>query len=471
MFLYNSLSRKKEKFAPLSPKQISLYTCGPTVYNFAHIGNFRTYIFEDILKRTLFLEGYKVSHVMNITDVGHLISDEDEGEDKIEVASKREKKSAGQIAEFYTKAFFDDFKKLNCLMPKLTPKATEHIKEMLELIKVLEEKGFTYKTEDGIYFDTSKFPSYCNLAGEKHIKGLKKGARIKFKTDKKNPTDFALWKFSPAGSKRQMEWQSPWGKGFPGWHLECSAMAMKYLGETIDFHCGGEDHIAVHHTNEIAQSEGATGKPFVKFWLHGKFLVLKGSAKMAKSQENFITVKTLIKKGYSPLAFRYLCLGAHYRTQLEFDWEALDFAQKSLSTLKEITGNLADKTDVVNKKADSFKSLNKHINDFKSALSDDLNTSKALAVLWRVLRSKEVSDAEKLLFASFADKILGLDITKPKKQQSIPPEVAELIRQREQARKNKDFKMSDEIRDKLLKQGILLKDTPIGTKVEIKNEK
>ncbi|MCX5783760.1 MAG: class I tRNA ligase family protein, partial [Elusimicrobia bacterium] len=261
MLLYNTLSRRKEKFSPINPPKVGIYACGPTVYNFAHIGNFRTYIFEDVLKRALILCGYEVRHVMNITDVGHLVSDADEGEDKMELGADREGKTARDIAKYYTEAFFKVFKSLNCLMPDILCKATEHIAEMIELIKMLEQKGFTYRISDGIYFDSSKFAHYSRLAGKSHIEGLKSGARVEFNAEKKNPSDFALWKFSPTDKKRQMEWPSPWEAGFPGWHIECSAMAMKYLGETIDIHCGGVDHIAVHHTNEIAQSEAATGKP------------------------------------------------------------------------------------------------------------------------------------------------------------------------------------------------------------------
>lgn len=467
MFLYNSLTRKKQKFIPLNPPEITLYTCGPTVYNFAHIGNFKTYIFEDILKRTLILAGFKVRHVMNITDVGHLTSDADEGEDKMELAAGREKKSAFEIAEFYTRAFFEDFHTLNCLAPDLKCKATEHITEMVEFIKKLEKKGYTYKTKDGIYFDTSKFDNYGLLVGISHIEGIRKGERVEFK-DKKNPTDFALWKFSSENAKRRMQWSSPWGTGFPGWHIECSAMAMKYLGETLDIHCGGEDHIAVHHTNEIAQSQALSGKTFARFWMHGKFLVVKNSVKMAKSESNFLTVKTLRGKGYDPLAFRYLCLTAHYRTQLEFDWRTLDFASVSLNKLKNFTADLIKKTNAPAgdiSKSDSPTGFKK---DFTSALYDDLNTPKALAVLWQVIKSAKLKDAEKLAFILYADKIFGLKLTEPKKIQELAPDIIELIKERELARKNKDYETSDEIREKLAKKGIFIEDTPGGTKWSVK---
>ncbi len=344
--LYNTFSRKKETFKPLKDKRVGLYSCGPTVYSYQHIGNLRSYIFSDILKRVLSYDGYKVKQVMNITDVGHLTSDADEGEDKIEKAARKEGKTAKEISEYYWKVFRQDFKKLNISEPDIWCKATDHIKEQIALIKKLEEKGFTYKTGDGIYFDTSKFKDYGLLSRLKK-EGLKAGKRVEMK-DKKNPTDFALWKFSEKPGLRQQEWQSPWappgvqGKvmGFPGWHTECSAMSMKYLGEysggehcrTIDIHTGGEDHISVHHTNEIAQSEAATGKKFVNFWLHGAFLTFKGE-KISKSKGGLYTISDLEEKGFSPLAYRYLCLTAHYSSKLDFSLETLKASQNALEKL------------------------------------------------------------------------------------------------------------------------------------------
>lgn len=454
---FNTLTRSKENFTPLHQGEVSLYACGPTVYNYAHIGNLRTYIFEDIIIRALSHE-YKVKHVMNITDVGHLTSDCDDGEDKMELCSKREGGvSAFELAKRYEKKFFEDFTALNCAMPDITPRATEHIKEMIALVKTLEEKGYTYKTSDGIYYDTSKFPAYGALAGKSHIEGLKAGARVEFNDEKRNPSDFALWKFSPKDSKRQMEWDSPWGTGFPGWHIECSAMSMAYLGPTVDIHCGGVDHIAIHHTNEIAQSEAATGKPYVRCWIHGEFLVLS-AGKMSKSAGTFLTLDALREKGYDPLDYRYLCLTAHYRTQLEFSFEALDFARATLRGLRERIVRLREETDNIIKNPAALEDAK---NKFKTAIDDDLNTPKALSVLWDYTKSPAAA-ADKLDFLTYADGFLALSLMQSKEEE-LPPQAAELIKQREEARKNKDFKTSDELRGELEKLGILVKDTPKGT--------
>ncbi|NLO92134.1 MAG: cysteine--tRNA ligase, partial [Elusimicrobia bacterium] len=404
MKLYNTLTRLKEDFTPGKPPQATIYTCGPTVYNFAHIGNFRTYIFEDVLKRVLEAQGFNPRHVMNVTDVGHLVSDDDAGEDKMELGSQREGKTAWELARFYEKAFFDGFSSLNCRMPDIVCRATEHIPEMIALVRKLEADGFTYKTGDGIYFDTSKFPHYYRLAGKSHIEGLKAGARVQFSEEKRSAADFALWKFSPQDKKRQMEWPSPWGTGFPGWHIECSAMAMKYLGDTLDIHCGGVDHVAIHHTNEIAQSEAATGKPFARFWVHGEFLVTKDAAKMAKSSGEFLTLEVLVKKGFEPLDYRYLCLGAHYRTQLVFSWEAMEFARTSLAKLREA----ARAASAVCEGAADAKGAEKHMAEFDSAVADDMNMPRALAAVWEGLRDAALSPAAKLALAKNADAVLGL---------------------------------------------------------------
>ncbi len=457
MILYNTLTKKKEEFLPLDTKQVTMYCCGPTVYNYAHIGNLRTYIFEDLLDRTLSSE-YPVKHVMNITDVGHLTSDADDGDDKMELGAARENKTAWEIAKFYESKFFEDFDALNCKRPTVIARATEHIKEMINLVKTLEEKGYTYKTSDGIYYDTSKFNNYHNLVGKSHIDGLKTGARVDFNDEKRNPSDFALWKFSPADKTRQMEWQSPWGKGFPGWHIECSAMAMKYLGDTLDIHCGGIDHVAVHHTNEIAQSEAATGKPYVRNWVHGEFLILS-AGKMSKSGGSFVTVQTLKDKGYNPLDYRYLCLTAHYRTQLEFSYEALDFAKTTLKGLKERIKAIKDLSDI---KISDEKSLTEAKMAFITAMRDDLNTAKALAILWDYIKGAAPA-AEKLEMAKYADEYLALDLLKDEEQKPLPAEAQLLIEERTAARAAKDFKKSDELRDKLAAMGILVKDTPQGT--------
>ncbi|MEE8424349.1 MAG: cysteine--tRNA ligase, partial [Elusimicrobiota bacterium] len=347
--LYNTLDRKTSELTPGDGKVVRLYTCGPTVYNYLHVGNYRTYVFEDVLKRTLKVLGYKVRHVMNVTDVGHLRSDADEGEDKMAVAAKREGKTAWDIAKFYTKTFFEDAEKLNLdFEPVKDPKredtgkaedivchATEHIDEQQKMVTRLIDKGVTYETSDGIYFDTSKFPGYGALVGAAHLAGLKKGSRVEMR-EKKNTTDFALWKFSPKGEQRQMEWDYRGRKGFPGWHIECSSMGQVYLGDTLDIHCGGVDHIPIHHTNEIAQAEAATGKPFCRVWLHAEFLVLNKS-KMAKSAGGFITLGDLEKKGFDPLDYRYFCFNAHSRKQLEFSWEGLESAKIARQRLREKT--------------------------------------------------------------------------------------------------------------------------------------
>jgi len=454
--LYNTLSRKNEDFKPLKGKQVGLYTCGPTVYNYAHIGNLRTYVFEDVLKRVLGYNKYKVNHVMNITDVGHLTSDADEGEDKLEKGAEREKKTVWEVAEFYTKAFKDDMKELNLLEPDTWCEATDHIKEMIAMVKKIEDNGYAYKTSDGIYFDTDKLKDYGKLA-KLDIEGLREGARVEENKEKKNPTDFALWKFSPADKKRQMEWDSPWGKGFPGWHIECSAMSMKYLGETFDMHCGGIDHVPIHHTNEIAQAEAATGKEFVKYWLHGEFLNIK-EGKMAKSAGNFITLKTLTDKKLSPLAYRYLLLTAHYRAKLDFSWESLEGAQTALNRLCEAVGSYRGLFGKVNKDYQA---------KFEKAINDDLDMPRVMALVWELVKDGRVSDKDKKATLKEFDKVLGLGLAKVKKTKlEVPAEVQELVKQREEARKNKHWPKSDEIRDKIKELGFEVEDTPQGPKLK-----
>ncbi|MFA6434369.1 MAG: cysteine--tRNA ligase [Elusimicrobiales bacterium] len=459
--LYNTLQRAKKIFHPLKAGEAGIYTCGPTVYNYAHIGNMRTYLFEDVLVRSLKLFGYKVNRVMNITDVGHLTSDADTGEDKMELGARREGKSAWDIARFYTEAFFKDYKALNCLMPDVLCPATEYIREMIGLVEALEKKGFTYRIGDGVYFDTSKLPDYGKLAGKSHIEGIKEGARVEANAEKRNPADFALWKFSAPEERRQMEWESPWGKGFPGWHIECSAMAMKHLGETIDVHCGGEDHVAVHHTNEIAQSEAATGKPFANCWMHARFLIMGDSGKMSKSAGGFLTVQTLAEKGYDPLAYRYFCFSAHYRKQLEFTWGSMDSSAKALGTLREMAGRLAEELSATGKSPKPDRNAAYYLK-FAEALADDLNIPQALAALWEALRSPSLPPEEKLGFALAADEVLGLGLGKSAPEETLPPELTALVEERRQARKNKDFKRSDELRKELLEKGVLVEDTPKG---------
>lgn len=462
MYLYNTASHRKEEFTPQNTKQVTMYCCGPTVYNFAHIGNLRTYIFEDLLSRTIRLQ-YPLKHVMNVTDVGHLVSDADDGEDKMELGAVREGKTAWEIAKFYEGKFWQDYDSLHCTRPTIISRATAHINEMIALVKTLEEKGYTYRTSDGIYYDTSKFPRYDALVGHARISGLQGGARVEMSDEKRNPTDFALWKFSPKDKKRQMEWDSPWGVGFPGWHIECSAMAMKYLGHTLDIHCGGIDHVTIHHTNEIAQSEAATGQKYVNYWVHGEFLILR-SGKMSKSGGTFVTVDVLKEKGYEPLAYRYLCLGAHYRTQLEFSYESMDSATKSLKNLRALACQALAQAG---EKAQETEASRAWKDKFTAAMQDDLNAPKALALTWEAVRAGELTAAEKVDFLRFADTILAIDLFKapdPEKVE-IPAEIQSLLDARQAARAAKDWAKSDEIRDQIAALGYTVKDTAQGQQV------
>jgi cysteinyl-tRNA synthetase len=453
--LYNTLGRKKEIFKPIKDKEVGIYTCGPTVYWYQHIGNLRSYIFADILKRVLIYNQYKVKHVMNVTDVGHLTSDADSGEDKMEKAAEKEGKKAEDIANYYWGIFRDDFKKLNIIEPDVWCKATEHIKEQIELIKKLEEKGYTYKTTDGIYFDTSKFKDYGKLA-LLNVQGLEGGKRIEI-GDKKNKTDFALWKFSENPGKRQQEWKSPWGVGFPGWHIECSAMSSKYLGEQFDIHTGGEDHIPIHHTNEIAQSECAFEKKhWVKYWLHGAFLTFKGE-KVSKSKGGLFTISELEEKCYSPLDYRYFCLTANYRTQLSFTLDSLDSAKNSLQRIKRIISSLLESNNENSKIAND-----KYLKEFEKAINNDLDMPSALAVLWKLLRDEKADGKIKTI--EKMDLVLGLKLLEKEKIE-IPAEVKKLVEEREKARKNKDFKKSDDLRDKINKLGFNIADSKEGMKV------
>lgn len=465
MYLYNTATRHKDEFKPLTQKQVTMYCCGPTVYNYAHIGNLRTYIFEDLLARTIRMQ-YPLKHVMNVTDVGHLVSDADDGEDKMEVATAREGKSAWDIAKFYEAKFWQDYDALHCTRPTVISRATEHIQEMIALVKTLEEKGYTYRTSDGIYYDTSKFPRYDALVGHARISGLQGGARVEMSDEKRNPTDFALWKFSPKDKKRQMEWDSPWGVGFPGWHIECSAMAMKYLGHTLDIHCGGIDHVTIHHTNEIAQSEAATGEKYVNYWVHGEFLILR-SGKMSKSGGTFVTLDVLKEKGYEPLAYRYLCLGAHYRTQLEFSYESMDSASKSLKNLRALCQQVRQAAGDTPQETDQSRIWK---DKFVAAMQDDLNAPKALALTWEAVRSAELTPAEKLDFLQWADTILSLDLfsSPAAADQQLPAEVEVLLQERARARAAKDWKKSDELRDAIARAGYVVKDTPKGQQTEKK---
>jgi cysteinyl-tRNA synthetase len=459
--LYNTLTRKKEPFKPIKKTVVGFYSCGPTVYNYAHIGNLRTYVFNDILKRVLKYNDFKIKHVMNITDVGHLTDDADAGEDKIEKGAKKEGKTAWEVAEFYTKAFKNDIKKLNIEEPDVWCRATDHIKDMIALIKKIEEEGYTYSAGGNLYFDTSKFKHYPELARLK-LDDLEAGARTGVDGNKKHPRDFVLWftlEGSKFGEKHSMKWDSPWGVGYPGWHIECSAMSAKYLGEKFDIHTGGIDHIPVHHTNEIAQSEAAFGKhPWVRYWLHGNFLVMN-KGKMAKSEGNFVTLSVVENKGYSPLAYRYFCLGAHYRSELNFSWEALDSAQKSFERFK-------NKILEINaKKSDGKKDVSQYAKKFEEAINDDMNMPVALATALELMNDDSVSSPAKYKTILEFDSVLGFGIGHFKEDVlEIDEHTMKLVREREAARKNKDWAKSDRIRDELKKKNIELLDTPEGTK-------
>jgi cysteinyl-tRNA synthetase len=451
---YNTLTRQKEEFKPIKKNKVGIYTCGPTVYSFPHIGNWRSYIFSDVLCRAIEQKGFEVRHIVNITDVGHLVGDGDEGEDKMIVAMKREGKSAYEIARFYEAAFMADRDKLNILPAAVYPRATEHIAEQIELVKKLEEKGFTYKTSDGIYFDTSKLPEYGQLSGQK-AEEKQGGARVDL-GEKKGATDFALWKFSPLGSKREMEWPSPWGIGFPGWHLECSAMSKKYLGVPFDIHVGGEDHIAVHHENEIAQTMGADGVLEANFWLHNAFLMVDGG-KMSKSLGNIYTLAELEVKEIEPLAYRLFCLGAHYRAKLNFTFEAVQAAQKALNKLREALRdlNVPGKIDL------DYK------NKFNKTIEDDLNTSQALAVMWELVGDEKTESSAKAATLLDFDKVLGLKlgdfIGRPI---GLPVKVSVLLEERKAARDKKDWAEADRLRDEIAALGFVVEDSPQGQKVK-----
>ena len=455
--LYNTLTRTKEVFKPGQPPKVGLYTCGPTVYNYAHIGNLRTYLFEDILKRVLIGNGFKVKHVMNITDVGHLTGDRDMGEDKLEKGARLEGKSAWEIAEFYATAFKSDLKRLNILEPTLWCKATDTIADQINLIRTLESKGYTYRTADGIYFDTARFEGYTKLSHQ-NLEALQEGARVEKNPDKRNATDFALWKFSPADVRRQMEWDSPWGTGFPGWHIECSAMSMKFLRGMLDIHCGGTDHIDVHHTNEIAQSEAATGEPFFKFWMHGAFLIIAGGKKMAKSEGNFLTLESsFIQKGIDPLVFRFATFLTHYRKPMEYSDEAVQAAQNGLQHLRNQVRTLMDQGPATAVNADFGRK-------FKAALNNDLNMPQALAVVQELLKS-ELDAGAKLATVFQFDQVLGLDLDTVRSAQVLPPEIQTLVDARAQARREKKWALSDQLRDQIQSMGYTVQDGPQGMKV------
>jgi cysteinyl-tRNA synthetase len=460
MQLYNTLSRKLEHFVPQDPPEVSLYTCGPTVYDYQHIGNYSAYVRWDTLVRVLNEADFAVDWVMNITDVGHLVSDADEGEDKLEKGAKREGKSAWDVAKFYMDDFLAGLKSLNIQTPSHVVRATDHIEEQIKLIKTLEEKGFTYIIDDGVYFNTSKFPNYGYLA-RLDVKGLMAGARVELNPQKQNATDFALWKFTPKGQKRDMEWDSPWGKGFPGWHIECSAMSMKYLGDSLDIHTGGIDHIPVHHVNEIAQSEAATGKPFAKFWLHNNHILVNDS-KIAKSAGNGILLHDLAKQGFSALDLRLLLLQSHYRTQSNFSLGGLQAARQRRLNLQAFADLRFQLRDGGSLDTPTFVETKRVILE---ELERDMRTPEALAALSDLTQAAETDliaiEAAKTFehFLQFLDRVFGLDLLA---SQDITKEQKDLIAKREAARASKDFKAADKLRDVLAAANIALRDTPVG---------
>ena len=464
MKIYNTLSRTKEEFKPLEGNEVKIYSCGPTVYNYAHIGNLRTYIFMDTLRRVLKLNGYKLKHVMNITDVGHLVSDADEGEDKMAQAAKSQQKTPEEIAEYYTNVFFNDINSLNIDIPEIVVKATDHIKSMIEFVEGLLEKGYAYETSDGIYFDIEKFSDYGKLS-RINLDDQLAGARVSVNDEKRHPADFAVWKKAP--KEHIMQWSSPWGMGYPGWHIECSAMARDYLGDVFDIHTGGVDHIPIHHENEIAQSEALSEKQTVNYWMHAEFLLVDGG-KMSKSLGNTYTIADLRERGYEPLAYRYFCLNGHYRNKLNFTFDALNAASTSLERFYDSLVKHKDGTDEV-----SDEQIKEFETEFFEAVSDDLNIPQAIGTVWKALRHSEKS--KKIYdFVIKTDVILGLDMEKVIEEKEkdkeavenkVNEEVLELIRIRQEAKKNKDFTKADEIRDKLSEMGIKIIDTREGTKI------
>ncbi len=457
--LYNSLSRKKEEFVPLNEKFVGMYSCGPTVYSYAHIGNLRTYIFMDLIRRALKFNGYKIKGVLNITDVGHLTYDSDDGEDKMAKASREQQKSPTEIADFYTKIFFDDLAKLNIEKPEIIAKATDHIQEMIDYVVSLEKGGFGYETRDGIYFDIGKFPRYGSLSGAK-LDDQIAGARVEVNDEKRHPADFAIWK--KAEPNHIMQWPSPWGMGYPGWHIECSAMSQKYLGKQFDIHSGGVDHIPIHHENEIAQNEALTDEKSVNYWLHGEFMLVDGG-KMSKSLGNVYTVAQLEEKGYSALDFRFFCLNAHYRKKLNFTFEGLTAAKVSRERLEQ---NLYQHK-ISNNQTDS-KILNDYKSQFAAAINDDLNAPLALGVLFSMIKEEKSKDIFNL--ALDFDKVLGLSLDKVTNVSSepkldYPAEVDKLVKDRTQAKKDKNFALADKIRADIANLGYSILDTREGVKV------
>ena len=458
IILYNTLTRKKETFKPIENKKAKIYSCGPTVYYFAHIGNLRAYLFMDTLRRVLKYNGYELTHAMNITDVGHLVSDADEGEDKMLKAARRENKDPYEIANFYTEKFLADIDSLNISKPEIICKATEHIKEMEHYVQEIIENGYTYETKNTIYFDTAKLDKYGILSNIK-IEEQKAGARVDFDQEKKNTTDFALWIKAP--ENHLMKWDTFWGTCYPGWHLECSAMSRKYLGENFDIHTGGIDHIPIHHENEIAQSKGATGKIPSNYWMHCEFLLVNGG-KMSKSLNNLYTLKDLEEKGYSPLDYRMFNFSSHYRNKINFTFEAMEAAKSALKRLKEGYKNHVQGNEIIEENI-----VLDYENRFLQAINDDLNMPVAMSIVWEVIKNPNKSKQLADLLKKF-DIVLGLKIDEEEQKVDLPEEILELIEQRKQARERKDWNKSDELRDLILTKGYVVKDSKEGMTVEKK---
>lgn len=460
IYFYNTLTKQKEKFEPLNGNEVRIYSCGPTVYKDATIGNMRTNIFQDVLRRVLKYNGYKIKHVMNITDVGHLVSDGDEGEDKMIKSAKEMKKSPLEIAEYYTKLFFEDLEKLNIEIPEIICKATDHIPEMIEYVKKLLDNGYAYETSTAIYFDVSKLDKYGVLSGI-NLDEQKAGARVKVDSEKRNPYDFALWIKAP--ENHIMKWESPWGLSYPGWHIECSAMGQKYLGETFDIHTGGIDLIPTHHENEIAQSKGACGKNPARFWMHGEYLLIDGG-KMSKSLGNVYLIKDIEDRGYDPLVYRLFTYSSSYRFKINFTWDGIESNSKALSKLrngyqKHFEGNDEVSDDIIQK----------YENDFHKAINDDLNMPLAMSVVWDVIKNPNKSKKFADLLLEF-DTVLGLKIDKKENKENIPEEIINLAEKRKIARNEKNWSESDRIRDEILSKGYIIKDTKNGYEI-IKNGK
>ena len=460
MKIYNTLTKQVEVFESNEPGLVKMYTCGPTVYNYAHIGNIRAYIFEDVLEKTLEYIGFKVMRVMNITDVGHMTSDADEGEDKMLKGAKREHKTVYEISEFYTNAFFSDIKKLNIRKPRIVEKASDHIREYIKIIKKLEEDGYAYVSNGNVYFDVDKFSDYYKLSG-KNKEDLLVGVREDVENDeyKHNPYDFGLWFTKSKFEDQAMKWDSPWGVGYPGWHIECSGIALKYLGEHLDIHCGGIDNIFPHHTNEIAQSECYLGHKWCNYWVHGGFLNDK-NGKMSKSSGEFLTVSLLEEKGYNPLVYRFMCLQSHYRNNLMFSYEALDQNKIAYEKLLNKIKNIKYKDEMLDEDL-----VNEYLNKFSMSLENDLNTANVITYLFDIIKDERLNSASKLHLIKEYDKVLSLDLLKEEKKNKLTKEMKDLIDERSRCKREKNYDRADEIREELLSMGIELKDTRDGVEI------